>query len=156
MTEKLKREIRNARPSLRLVSPMSYWFILLMGVFNIILGASLFLTLDAGRVSAPLIIVNDFLSYQFWGALFFLLGVFKIGTLRFNSWKWARRSLIFGVSVKATWMVALIIRVLTSPGTIFLSLLWVTVALTQMICYIFFLPPQEMRLFSGKKMQQES
>lgn len=154
MTEKLKREIRKARPSLRLVSPMSFWFIFVMGVFNLILGASLFFTIDQGRVSAPLIIVKDFLTYQFWGVVFFVLGLVKLGTLKYNSWKWARRSLIFGVSLKSAWMVAFIIRVLTSPGTVFLSLLWITVALTQMLCYIFFLPPQEMRLFSGKKMDK--
>ena len=155
MSETLKQKIREARPSLRAISPMSFWFIALMGAFNILLGISLFLTLDELRISAPLIIVNELLTYKLWGVVFITLGFVKLLTLRANNWKWARRSLILGVSLKATWMVALIIRALTSPGTVFLGLLWATVALTQIICYIFFLPPQEMRLFSGKRMEDD-
>lgn len=136
----LKEQIRHARPSLRLVSPMAYWTIMVMAVFNFLLGLSLFFLVDNDRLSAPLIIVNDLFSYKFWGAIFILIGIVKAYALLKNKWELARHSLIIGVSVKAMWAVALIVRVLVSPGTFFLTLLWLTVALLQMGAYIWFLP----------------
>lgn len=149
MADTLSQQLRIARPSLKLVSPMSYWFIMLMGLFNIILGLSFILAIDQDRLSSPFLIVNNVFTWDFWGFIFLILGIFKLGTLKKNSWKWARRSLIFGVSIKSTWMVALIIRMLVSPGTLFVALLWATVAITQMLCYIYFLPPTEPSLPNG-------
>lgn len=119
---------------------MAHWTILVMAAFNILLGASLFLLIDAGRVSAPLIIVNSLFTYKFWGVVFIAIGLLKMYALYSNKWELARASLMIGVSVKAMWAVALIVRVLVSPGTLFLTLLWVTIALLQMGAYIWFLP----------------
>ncbi len=136
----LKEQIHRARPSLRLVSPLSYWTVTVMAVFNLLLGGSLLALVDQTRLSAPLIIVNDLFTYKFWGVLFIAIGLLKLYALWSNKWELARTSLIVGVSVKAAWAVALIIRVLVSPGTFFLTLLWLTVAMLQMGAYIWFLP----------------
>ena len=138
--QSLKTQLHIARPNLRTVSPMAYWTVLVMAFFNFVLGASLYLLFDAPRLSAPLIIVNDILTYKFWGIVFVAIGIMKIYSLLTNRWELARTSLIVGVAVKAAWSVALIVRVLVSPGTFFLTLLWVTVALLQMGAYIWFLP----------------
>ena len=138
--ETLKHQLHMARPKLKSVSPMAYWTVMVMALFNLLLGASLFLLVDETRLSASLIIVNDFLTYKFWGTVFIVIGLLKIYSLLSNDWALARRSLIIGVAVKAAWSVALIVRVLVSPGTFFLTLLWVTVALLQMGAYIWFLP----------------
>lgn len=140
MKSSLKEQIRQARPSLRMVSPLAHWTVMTMAVFNLLLGASLLTLVDQTGLSAPLIIVNDLFTYKFWGIIFILIGFLKIYALVSNRWELARTSLFVGVSVKAAWAVALIIRVLVSPGTFFLTLLWVTVAALQMGAYIWFLP----------------
>lgn len=137
----IEKQLQIARPSLRVVSPMSWWVVLVMAAFNVVLGLSLFLGVDENRLSASLLIVNDFLTFKFWGVVFIVLGLLKFWSLFRNNWKLARQTLFMGVSVKAAWMVALTIRSLVSPGTIFVNLLWVTVALIQMGCYVWFMPP---------------
>lgn len=147
----LKDQLRAARPRLRSVSPLAYWTVMVMAVFNFFLGASLLFLVDEDRLSAPLIIVNDLFTYKFWGVVFIAIGVMKVYALLSNRWELARKSLITGVAVKAMWAVALVVRVLTSPGTFFLTLLWLTVAALQMGAYIWFLPHG--MIGNGKKEQ---
>lgn len=137
----IEKQIQKARPSLKLVSPLSYLIVATMAVFNIILGLSFLLLIDQSRFSAPLLIVNEIFTFNFWGVVFIAIGMLKLYSLVHNDWNLARKSLILGVSVKAAWTVALIIRMLVSPGTFFLTLCWVTIGIIQMSCYIFFLPP---------------
>lgn len=138
---KLVHELREARPSLRMVTPMSYYFVLIMAIFNIVLGFTLMYGIDKSRLSASLIIVNEFTSYTFWGIVFIALGLLKIYSLVTNNWWLSRKTLIFGVSIKAMWSVALIFRIFISPGSLFLTLCWLCIATLQMTCYIFFMPP---------------
>lgn len=140
---KLLQELREARPSLKQVSPHSYAVVLIMAIFNIVLGTSLFFAVDQNqsRLSAPLLIVNDLLPYTFWGVVFIAIGLLKLYSLKTNNWNLARRTLIIGVAIKGMWAVALILRVFLSPGSIFLALTWLCIAGLQMACYIFFMPP---------------
>ena len=135
------KSILHARPKLRTVSPLAYWITFILAVFNVILGVSLFVSFDAHRIATPLIIVNDLFTYQFWGVIFASLGVFKFWALFTNNWKMARQSLIMGVVLKATWAIALTIRTIISPGTLFINLIWIALALIQSMTYIFFMPP---------------
>lgn len=137
----LRQELRDARPKLKAVSPLSYWIILVMGWFNIFLGSSFILAIDEAKFTASLLIVNDLLTFKFWGAVFIVIGILKLLSLKTNNWAFARNTLFIGVSVKAAWMVALVIRTFISPGTVFVSLLWVTIALLQIGAYIWFMPP---------------
>lgn len=137
----IEKQIQKARPKLSVVSPMAYWIVLVMGWFNILLGLTFVLAIDATRFTASLIIVNDLLTFQFWGVVFMAIGILKLFSLRMNNWELARNTLFWGVSVKAAWMIALTIRTFVSPGTIFLNLLWITIALLQIGCYIWFMPP---------------
>lgn len=137
----VKAELKQARPKLSLVSPLSYWVVKVMGLFNILLGTSFLFTLDEDRFTASLLIVNDVFTFKFWGIVFISLGLVKLYSLYANNWKLSRNSLLIGVFIKAAWMVALTIRTLISPGTLFLNLLWITVALLQIGAYIWFMPP---------------
>lgn len=134
-------ELAKARPTLRMVSPQSHWFVFIMGVFNVALGLTLLFGLDKSRLSAPLIVVNEVFSYTFWAVVFITIGVVKLYALATNNWWLSRKTLLLGVSVKAMWAVALIFRIFISPGTVFLTLMWLTIAALQMVCYIFFMPP---------------
>lgn len=134
-------ELAKARPTLRQVSPLSHWFVAIMGVFNILLGLTLMFAIDEDRLSASLIIVNDLTSYTFWGFVFICIGVVKLFALKMNNWSLSRKTLILDVSVKAMWVVALVFRIFISPGTVFIILCWLCIAALQMACYIFFMPP---------------
>lgn len=141
MRLQLKRELRKARPNLIRASPLSSWIIMVMAVFNLVIGVSFFFVADLGRFSAPFFIVNDLLTFEIWGIIFFVLGLIKAFSLITNNWGVARASLFIGVSIKAAWMVALTIRTVVDPGTFFLNTLWIALALIQMGAYVYFLPP---------------
>lgn len=137
----LKKQIQKARPRLKVVSPLAYWTVLIMAWFNILLGTSFLSLVDQANFVSSLIIVNDVLTFQFWGVVFILLGFLKLYSLHANNWNLARKTLFLGVSIKAAWMIALILRVFITPGTFMLTLLWVAIALLQMGAYIWFMPP---------------
>lgn len=136
----IEKQLKHARPSLRLVSPASYWFVMLMGFFNIVLGVG-FMTALRGTDDPTLNIVNMFLPFEAWGAIFFALGLVKLYSLVANNWKLSRYSLLSGVALKSVWAIALIIKTTTQADNIFLTITWITVALAQVICYIYFMPP---------------
>lgn len=137
----LQHEIHMARPSLRLISPLPWWIVLILGVFNILLGVSFLFAIDQDRFSAPLLIVNTALTFDFWGVIFIGIGTLKIFSLYMNQWELSRKSLFIGVVIKVAWMITLIIRSIISPGTWFLTLMWVALASIQMAAYILFMPP---------------
>lgn len=141
MTADLKKQLRDARPSLKLVSPLAHAIVMIFGLFNIFLGVSLFLAIDESKIASPLIIVNDVFTYRFWGILFVLLGTFKLFSLKINNWNLSRKSLLLGVAVKVTWALALVVRALTSPGTWLITIMWVGLAGIQIATFIYFMPP---------------
>lgn len=134
-------QLAKARPTLRIVSPLSHYFVLIMAVFNILLGLTLIYGIDRNRLSASLIIVNNIFSYTFWGVVFITIGLIKLYALKTNNWGLSRKTLLLGVSVKAMWAVALIFRIFLTPGTVFITACWLCIAALQMACYIFFMPP---------------
>jgi len=151
MSKDIKHEIREARPKLRDVSPLAYWDVLVMGWFNIVLGATFIFGIDETRFAASLLIVNELFTFDFWGVIFILIGLLKLYSLRINNWKLSRSTLFLGVSVKAAWMIALTIRTFISPGTLFLNILWITIALLQIGAYIWFMPPSTASYNQRKK-----
>lgn len=141
MSPDLQKQLREARPNLKVVSPLAHAVIMIFGFFNIFLGISLFFALDESRISSPLLIVNDFFNYRFWGVIFVLLGTFKLASLKFNNWDLSRKSLLLGVAIKAAWSLALVVRALSSPGTWLITILWFALAAIQIATFIYFMPP---------------
>lgn len=143
MTDNIEKKIRAARPSLRMARPLPYWIVTIFAAFNIVLGISLFIAFDAGRITTSLLIVNEVFTFRLWGIIFIALGVLKLFALKTNNWGLARHSLLTGVVIKAAWAIALTIRSFVSPGTLLLNSMWVALALIQMATFIFFMPPDE-------------
>lgn len=139
-------------PRLRGLAPLTFWTTFVFATLNFFIGISLFVQFDASRLSSSLIIVNDILTYQFWGVVFFVLGIAKYYALYSNRWNLTKRLMLTGVAVKAAWTIALIIRVLVSPGTILVTFLWVALAAIQVFTVIFFVPSLhiEKQLEEGK------
>ena len=155
MRDKLVDQIRAARPSLRLVSPISYWFVILMGVFNILIGTAFITSLSELTDGSALRAVSKIIPFDMWGFLFILLGVTKLYSIITNSWSLARYSLLAGVLLKSVWAVALVIRSFYEEDVLFTTYMWISMATTQIICYIYFLPPTEPRYPNGAKVKDE-
>jgi hypothetical protein len=148
----IQKQIQQARPRLRQVTPLVHWIITVYAYFNILLGISLFLAVDQSKITASLIIVNDIFSYKFWGIVFIAIGILKLFALKTNNWDLSRKSLLVGVSIKAAWALALIIRSFTSPGTFLVTIIWFALAAIQIITFIFFMPPSIATNKQGKKL----
>lgn len=140
MTKNIERKIRQAQPRLRKARPLPFWIITIFAGFNIALGVSLYLSFDASRISASLLVVNELFTFRFWGIVFVLVGLLKIFALTTNNWILARQSLLIGVSIKAAWAIALTVRAFTSSGTLLVDLMWITLALIQIATFIFLVP----------------
>ena len=136
----LQKQLRHARPSLKLVSPHAHAIVLIFGLFNIFLGLSLILAIDQDRITAPLIIVNEVFNFRFWGIVFIALGAIKLVSLKFNSWSLSRRSLLLGMAIKSAWALALLVRSTTHSGTWLITIMWVTLAAIQIAIFIYFMP----------------
>lgn len=137
----IDKAIQKARPRLKVVTPLAYWVTAIYAFFNLLLGLSFLIAIDQSRITAPLIIVNDILNYRFWGVIFIGIGLIKLFALHTNNWDLSRRSLIIGVSIKAAWALALVIRSFTSPGTWLITIIWFALVAIQIVTYIFFMPP---------------
>lgn len=137
----IQNEIRKARPRLKAVAPLSHWIVVIFASLNLVLGLGLFFAIDQRRVTASFIIVNDVFNFHFWGVLFTCLGVFMFYALRVNDWSYIKKAFVLGVCIKASWALALIVRVLISPGSIMITSLWVALACIQIATYIYFVPP---------------
>lgn len=141
MTPDLQKQLREARPKLKVVSPLAHAVIMIFGFFNVFLGLSLLFAIDAPRISSPLLIVNEVFNFRFWGVIFISLGIFKIASLKFNNWDLSRKSLLIGVAIKAAWTLALVVRAISSPGTWIVTILWFALAAIQIATFIYFMPP---------------
>lgn len=155
MRTELKRQIQNARPSLKMVSPVSYWFIMLMGLFNLFIGTAFIFALDPDTSDPTFRAITQFVPFGVWGILFVLLGGFKLYSLFRNNWQLARYTLLAGVIMKSAWGVALTIRTFNQYDNAFLNATWVALAITQIICYIYFLPPTEPHKPNGEEVENE-
>lgn len=139
--QSIEQELKKARPSLRTVTPLAHAVLQIYAYFNILLGISFLFALDQSKIDTPLLIVNDLLSYKFWGFIFIGIGMLKLYSLYTNNWNLSRKSLLVGVSIKAAWALALVVRSFTESGTWFITIIWLTLAAVQISTFIFFLPP---------------
>lgn len=137
----IKQKIRQARPRLRDVSPLGASIVIGFGIMNVILGFGLF-TLRARTMN--LLVINDLMTYQFWGVIFGLLGVAMLLAYWINSWTRLRQALIVGVFLKSWWLAALSIRLLTGDyDNILLISIWGLLTYIQLATFIYIIPPQK-------------
>ena len=141
MHHDLDKAIKQARPNLKTVTPLAHAILVIYAFFNLFLGVSFILAIDQSRITAPLLIVNDVFTYDFWGYVFVAIGLLKLYSIKTNNWALSRKSLLVGVAIKAAWAIALIVRSLTSPGTWLVTIMWLALALVQIATFIFFMPP---------------
>lgn len=135
MSEAFKYDLKNARPQLKQIAPLTYSICWGYVVVNILIGIGMFFFY---ATTIPLAVAN-ILSYQVWGVLFLATGIVSGCALLKNEWRTTRSLLLAGLTLKAIWAIALIIRCLSSPQTILITVVWLFFAYVQAVTYIYFL-----------------
>lgn len=103
---------------------------------NLLIGAAMF---GIYEPTVPIAVANMF-SYQVWGAIFFSAGLMGVYGLLRNRWEMVRQAQLFGLLIKAIWLIALLIRAVSSPQTILIALVWALFAGIQAGVFIYFTP----------------
>jgi hypothetical protein len=140
----IAKKIREVRPKLKTVSPLTAAIMLGYGVINILLGLGMLVYVNPSP-DAQFAIINDVVTFQVWGIIFILLGLTKLYGYFKNDWKLMKVSLVLGLVVKATWAIALFIRFLDG-GSILLLIVWLFFAYIQFVTYINFIPNLRQKL----------
>lgn len=132
----LQQAIKEARPKLSTIAPLTSAICWGYVFVNITLGLGMFFLYNT---TVPLAVAN-IVSYQVWGILFGFLGLMTAYFLLTNNWKATRNAQLIGLMFKAVWAAALIIRCFSAPPTILITAVWVFFAYIQAVTYVHFLP----------------
>lgn len=135
--EELQQAIKEARPKLSTVAPLTAAICWGFVVVNIVLGLGMYFIYTTTVVP---IAVASILSYESWGLIFFGLGIITAGFIFSNNWKATRNAQLAGLLIKSIWAIALIVRCFEEPRTILITAVWLFFAYIQAVTYIHFLP----------------
>lgn len=137
--KQITEAIKEARPKLKDVSPLTAKIVLGFSGVNLLLGAGLAST--QSQLARPIVVAPNQTSFQLWGAAFFVLGLFMAYFYLRNDWKRIRYTFIVGLVFKLSWFMALAIRYFTTDySNPTLLVVWLFFAYVQMVTYIHFLP----------------
>lgn len=133
----IDRAIRHIRPKLRYIAPDTFWVSVIFGIFNIIVGFSLF--------NATILFTLKLLGIipiKMWGVIFFLQGVIMLIALAVNNWKLIRGLHFFGIAIKTAWLLELFAVILTGRSP-FILYVWSLILALQFVTWIYFTPRVE-------------
>jgi hypothetical protein len=134
----IEKQLHQVRPRIEAISPIAGYGTLCFGIFNTLIGISLFTF--TSRFGGEISILNVIFNYQFWGVMFFLGGLAMIyGYIR-NDWNLMRWALVVALFFKSLWWFALVFRFFLSVDNLVVLLIWSILLSLQILIYIFFLP----------------
>lgn len=136
MEPSLHQKIKQARPPLYTIAPLTFSICWGYAIVNLLLGVGLFLLY---KPAVPIAVAN-ILSYQWWGITFFTIGAISVWSLTRNEWHTTRNLLLIGLIAKSIWAIALVIRCFVEPQTIIITIVWLFFAYIQAVTYIYFTP----------------
>jgi len=131
----LERRIKQIRPALRLVAPLTFFIMIGFAALNIFIGASLF----DFNFGLPLVVAG-IISLHAWSAIFITHGLLILSAIQHNSWAWLKRLLLVGVTIKTIWLFELISLAIRG-GSPFFVFVWSFLLYLQISTYIYFAPP---------------
>lgn len=134
--QSLGSKINAARPRLYKVAPLTAYICWWYAAVNMLIGLALFALYEP---AVPIAVASIF-SYQVWGLLFFSAGASGAYGLIRNHWELVRNAQLWGLLIKAIWLIALIVRSFVSPQTILITLVWILFSAIQAGVYIYFIP----------------
>lgn len=128
------RFMRDIRPPLRVVAPLTFYITIGYAVFNICIGILLYSTIVSSSLR-----VAGILSLQSWGFIFLSMGALNIVGVKLDNWKFIKRLMLFGVMVKTVWLMELISEAIVggSPALVFI---WALLLYLQAATYVYFTP----------------
>jgi len=103
-------------------------------VINVLLGIGL---AALYHTTVPLAVAN-ILTYDQWGLVYFVLGLATTGFLLAHKPDLVRKTQLVSVTVKAIWLIALVLRCFIAPQTIIITLIWGFFLYVQIMLYIHF------------------
>lgn len=134
----ISQKIKQVRPKLRVIAPMSAAGVAGFAIFNCVLGVAL--AFEQAR-TVEFFIVNEFLSYQVWGGMFVALGLYMGMSLITNGWRNMKWSLLFAIFLKLWWFMALVVRDFIHDGdNLMLIIMWSFITYLQIVLYVNFIP----------------
>lgn len=131
----IKQKLKDLRPALREVAPLTYYICIGFAVLNVVLGITLINTHGPTGLS----IVGTYTPIWGYGILFLLLGILGLGSLYANNWVWIRRTLVLGMLYKSIWFYALVAS-LFHGGSFAILGLWLFLIHVQAMTYVYFIP----------------
>lgn len=130
----IQERIRDLRPPLRLVSPLSFWLTLGFGLFNLSVGAFLYHTQIMSALS-----IAGILSLRIWGIIFGIHGALTLFYLWRNNWNSMKHLMIAGAAIKTVWLLELVVEAVKGASPI-LVFIWALLLYVQVSTYIYFTP----------------
>lgn len=138
--QNIEKELKKLRPRIDEVNPIVAKGILGFGIFNLLLGLSLFIR--TSRFEGEIVLLNYILDYRLWGVIFFVLGCYMLYAYYANRWDGMRRSQVVAVFFKSVWLAALFIRFISDYDNSILLIIWAFIAYIQILFYVFYTPPK--------------
>lgn len=126
--------LRQHKPHhLRQTAPWLFFVCLAYGITNIMIGLGFYNTTP--KVS-PYVLIHGFFDSQFWGAVFFTVGVLGLLSLISNRRKIIRGVMVLGLLVKSLWFYALLIKI--SWATLAAIGVWGLIFAIQLVTVIYY------------------
>lgn len=126
------------KPRLFSIAPLTASICWGFAIVNIGIGLAMSI-LYFNAPTVPIAVAN-LLSYREWGIIYAMLGFIGVFSLLTNNWKLTRNIQLAGLAVKSIWLVALIIRTISAPPSLLITMIWLFFAFVQSMVYIFFTP----------------
>lgn len=130
----INQTLKEIRPSLRTIAPQTFWFSIGLGIFNSVVGVSLY-NLSI-LISLQLV---GIIPIKFWALIFLVHGVAMLGSLLSNNWKITRAMHLIGIAIKSAWWLELVAATITGRSP-FLLYVWSLILFLQIIIWIYFTP----------------
>lgn len=137
----LKQTIKDIRPSLRIVAPLTFYIILGYSLFSLILGVSY----NFVQERLPEMQIVGIFNIKQWSIIFAFYSIVTLILLALNDWNNLKKWLVVGILVKGFWLFQLI-SVAISHSSLMLMLsvfVWTMFLYLQILTYIYFTPKKE-------------
>src|SRR3982750_2865038 len=117
------------------LSPWIHMTLIGFGVFNLIIGTTLFFYYP----KVPFTVISPVIPQFVWASIFLVSGIVMLVGLAKHYYKLLRYLMIFGLFLKMMWEIGLLFRILDG-GTIFAVELWGMIMYLQLLGVVFFNP----------------
>lgn len=136
---KARKTIKQLRPKLKTVAPLTFWICVGFALVNaIIFGILTQVETTVKDVGVP--IVTQTLTFDVWGWWFLALSVLMTYGLIRNNWKVLKRALMLGLVSKLLWSYGLLFMIYKGNPVFVTFTLWAFLAWVQAWTIIFFTP----------------